>query len=520
MAFPYGHFCPSRFLSTNQSRTIAGSGRRAKVTTICKELISRPNPPIAMVRGRSIRWPGPAAARKGPGPGPGSMRSIAAAHGTGAACRNGRRTASAGTGAAPNERRQEQGGDAMPEDLHTSRSLSIIRAACAALALSATVLADPSAAQGPSEAAGGSAASPKSGSLANQSPTPATIRIPNGERIVLPMNAASTRDRTFRSVYVVGLPPGSVVSDSTHDATVTSDTRTLDVTSWNLDGISLRLPADIGSRSPDPIITSIVAVLPRSESGGSIRTETLATAVIIPEIASPPDAVEGRPAARNEPPPAAVEPQRTVTRDAGAKDASAKDTGIKDTGIKDTAKTRDAGKDADKAATAPVDKTWLDPKAAAASRPAEPRPVSTEPPRPVAGGAAAPAVPARAVLPARAGPEAAPADPSRTAAPKTAAPKTAEPKTAAPTMTRGPDENGLAPLLVRRAEQALQLGNVSGARLLLQRAVALGHAEAGTLLARTYDAAFLQSLGARGLKADPERARADQGVQRQATSVR
>jgi TPR repeat protein len=62
--------------------------------------------------------------------------------------------------------------------------------------------------------------------------------------------------------------------------------------------------------------------------------------------------------------------------------------------------------------------------------------------------------------------------------------------------------------LVTRARALLGNGDVSGARLLLQRAADGGDPRAMVLLAQTYDDAVLRSWNVRGLKADPERARA------------
>ncbi|MBY0299189.1 MAG: hypothetical protein K2X71_24660, partial [Methylobacterium sp.] len=61
--------------------------------------------------------------------------------------------------------------------------------------------------------------------------------------------------------------------------------------------------------------------------------------------------------------------------------------------------------------------------------------------------------------------------------------------------------------LVARAQQAIKLGNISGARLFLQRAAAGEDPEALRLLAQTYDAAVLRSWNVQGLQPDPERAR-------------
>ena len=49
----------------------------------------------------------------------------------------------------------------------------------------------------------------------------------------------------------------------------------------------------------------------------------------------------------------------------------------------------------------------------------------------------------------------------------------------------------------------LALGDISGARRLLERAEATGNVDAAIRLAETYDPAFLPSLNTRGLQPDP-----------------
>ncbi|MBJ6125180.1 hypothetical protein [Microvirga splendida] len=61
--------------------------------------------------------------------------------------------------------------------------------------------------------------------------------------------------------------------------------------------------------------------------------------------------------------------------------------------------------------------------------------------------------------------------------------------------------------LVSRAEELLRQGDVSGARLVLEHALAGGHARAAFLLAETFDPNTLAKLGALGLKGDAAKAR-------------
>jgi predicted nucleic acid-binding Zn-ribbon protein len=61
--------------------------------------------------------------------------------------------------------------------------------------------------------------------------------------------------------------------------------------------------------------------------------------------------------------------------------------------------------------------------------------------------------------------------------------------------------------LISRAEELLNKGDVSGARLLLERVLAGGHARAAFLLAETFDPNVLSKLGTMGLKGDAAKAR-------------
>lgn len=58
-------------------------------------------------------------------------------------------------------------------------------------------------------------------------------------------------------------------------------------------------------------------------------------------------------------------------------------------------------------------------------------------------------------------------------------------------------------LLMRRGDTALADGDIVGARLLFERAAAMGSAAAATAAGETYDIDFLLGAGARGIRADP-----------------
>ncbi len=57
-------------------------------------------------------------------------------------------------------------------------------------------------------------------------------------------------------------------------------------------------------------------------------------------------------------------------------------------------------------------------------------------------------------------------------------------------------------LLFQRGGAALADGDIVGARMLFERAAALGSASAATFVGKTYDQEFLSQAGARGVRAD------------------
>lgn len=61
----------------------------------------------------------------------------------------------------------------------------------------------------------------------------------------------------------------------------------------------------------------------------------------------------------------------------------------------------------------------------------------------------------------------------------------------------------LAEIMIRRADMLLRLGDVSGARLLYERAAAAGSSSAAVRMGQTFDAAFLAGIGITGMGADP-----------------
>ena len=112
--------------------------------------------------------------------------------------------------------------------------------------------------------------------------------------------------------------------------------------------------------------------------------------------------------------------------------------------------------------------------------------------------AATPATPA--IVPVRVA-EATPNETPR--APETT-PAADPPQSAAKTLTLAPDE---IEMLVKRGKDLLTNGDISSARLLLQRAAEAGNAEAALALGSTFDPVVIARMGAIGVEADAARAR-------------
>ncbi|WP_051086503.1 hypothetical protein [Methylobacterium sp. WSM2598] len=331
----------------------------------------------------------------------------------------------------------------------------------AAAGLSACLAAASAPAQGTSDPSGQGAAPPRAKEVQGDAPL-STVKVPYGERVALPVANPPPRRADYASVYMTGLPQGSTVSDSVHDVVVGDDVQAIDISSFNLEGLFVLLPRDLASRSHEVFVASVLAFPPWSGEGNPVQTETLSTMVIIPEVSSLP------PLALDVPQPAVAVmsvPPAAAPPPGPGRDVPSRDVASRNVLSRDL--------------------------------PSRDLPSTDQP------------------APDRAGPRA-------TGAAIAEPPSPAQPPPAA---DPGAGDEPSAVALLARAGQLLQVGNVSGARLLLLRA---GSADATELLAQTYEEAFLRRLGVRGLRGDPERARSyseaaarlrQGGVQRQARSA-
>lgn len=120
---------------------------------------------------------------------------------------------------------------------------------------------------------------------------------------------------------------------------------------------------------------------------------------------------------------------------------------------------------------------------------------------------AAPAPSSTAVTPAPAVPTLpAPAAPTATAALPpviSAAPPTAAASPPRPAAVPQAPESPLVAALIKRGTDTLATGDVSGARLLFERAANLGSGVAALALGRSFDPAVLSRIGTVGLRGDP-----------------
>jgi TPR repeat protein len=102
-----------------------------------------------------------------------------------------------------------------------------------------------------------------------------------------------------------------------------------------------------------------------------------------------------------------------------------------------------------------------------------------------------------------------PVQPAETAGPSTAAAASAAQSATKP---QRPPPSSASPAavaaLLARGDALIAIGDVAAARLVYQRAAALASARAATATGKTYDARFLQAIGAIGVVADPEAAAA------------
>ncbi|AWN40137.1 hypothetical protein [Methylobacterium durans] len=265
-----------------------------------------------------------------------------------------------------------------------------------------------------------------------------------GAPIPLAIEVRRLPDRSNPSTYLLGLPKGARLADSLHAITAQEEKSIVEVTDWNLPELSITL-------LPQQIgtFTLAVAALSRAENGEPLRlARSTFTLNVQPREAPVPIAQPSG--------------QAALRPDVGASAP------VVTANLKETAS-----------------QVYVPQLPAIA--PLEARLAEMKPP--------APATHPDTAGPPPVGPAPGTAKPPSPAMPPTAA-KAASPSEPSPQA------------LVERAERLIQLGDISGARLVLERAMDRGEPRAAFLLAQTCDPRMLRAWKVQGLQADPERARA------------
>ena len=356
----------------------------------------------------------------------------------------------------------------------------------ACLTLPAAALAEPTgmehAARGVGVGSGGSSDKPASLiTVKNASGTP-------GEPIPLAVTVSARPGQSVSNTYLVGLPKGARLATDNDTAMATDEKTAIDVTHWDLPRLSVVL-------SPTQAGTYTLAVVAASRpdiDGPMTFTSSTFTLKAIAESREAEPAV-GASALRTSTP-GTKQPDTAAMREALRPPLSAPLPAAMPSNM-----AAQAGAITPKLATAVSEivrpkilvNLWREETSIAAN-------------------------PSRAVAPPSSGdrrstefqPPAAAAPPALAAlpiiAPATIAP-VATPLVATP-LAPAAEVDGKA--LVERAERLIRLGDISGARLVLERAADRGDPRATFLLAQTCDPRMLRAWKVQGLRPDPDRARA------------
>lgn len=320
-----------------------------------------------------------------------------------------------------------------------------------------------------------------SAQVSNQPPSPVTVKNASGvlgDAIPLVVTVSTKPGQSVLSTYLVGLPKGAGLTDTEHAVTATDEKAAIDVTHWNLPRLTVMLP-------PTQAGTYTIAVVAASRPGNDgPMTFTTSTFVLkaAPENrekepvagtavlgAKRPDAADMRETLRLPLTalPSALPPSNKAVQVSGA-------TPYITTPATEVTKPKT------------LVNLWQDEKFSEAAAQ-----LAVAPPS----------------LVDRRGPElrsTASATPSTLAVPPVAAPVAVAPAAASPALAT--DADGKA--MVERAERLIRLGDISGARLVLERASDRGDPRATFLLAQTCDPRMLREWKVQGLRADPDRARA------------
>lgn len=298
-----------------------------------------------------------------------------------------------------------------------------------------------------------------------------------GEAIPLSVNLVARAGRSVSSAYLVGLPKGAHIADADHVVTTTEehavtneDETVIDISDWDLPRLSVMLPS---TRAGSYTLTLVAVSRPDEGALNFARsTFTLNAVAASPESARAPDermrldsaimqeAV--RPPERS--PPAVTLPSSGAVQ-------------IADITPKKVELAPEVA--VPQALTSLPRERELD---------ADARPSGVVPSLPV-GHRSTELLPAAALV----------ALPTVGALPPIETATAPQPAAAAEVNVKS---------LIERAERLIRLGDISGARLVLERAADRGNPQASFLLAQTWDPRMLRTWKVHGLRPDPDRARA------------
>jgi hypothetical protein len=291
-----------------------------------------------------------------------------------------------------------------------------------------------------------------------------SIRSVPGAKIQLPVTLPANAAMTNATVLVLGTPKGARILDGGHEVITQEEDEIVDATGWDLAKLAVELATD----GTGHFIVSVIAISATQNGGRVAAAESLSNLVL--DVQAGPEAANERTR------------ERTVVQN----------------------KVPEIGADGPRLGPA---RTQLSSSAVRSEgRPASLETNTDPSPGRKAGSesnVAAVQAPTQKVAPAKDEVGRLNSQASVSPAPKIASPESPLIQEAVSGTISEPNPT----TLIDRAQRLVRLGDISGARLLLERAVARGDTRAAFHLAQTYDPQILRSWHVRGMLPDQERAR-------------
>jgi hypothetical protein len=291
------------------------------------------------------------------------------------------------------------------------------------------------------------------------------IRSAPGATIPLSITAPLSGGAAVPAVFVLGAPRGARIADGSHEVVTVQEDETVDTTGWDLAKLAMELPLDVNGH----FVLSAFAISPSDQDPRGTTSQSMLNIVL--DVQSAPV------------------PIKTVGEDFVSKSTDATSMMAGNTGSGSSSASRGATQDRGS------------------------KRLDQRPEQPVSGAFAG-------------GPSALPETPrgelrasvvgqikDKDTAPRTApaAPQIPEAGLRHASAVHSPEVGAGSELkatsLVHRAERLIQLGDISGARLVLERAAERGASRALFFLAQTFDPRLLRAWNVRGMRGDPDRAR-------------